>query len=265
MDMDVQFGTGRISGFLAQDKFALGPVVVQDQTFGQITEEEGDVFMMGKFDGILGLSFPQLSVAGYTPVFDNVMKQGLLETQSFSFYYGDKSKSDSAIVLGDPPHDLYTGNIQWVKVSKQMYWECVLKDILLDGVSQHVCDDAPCKVVADTGTSLLTGPSSGVGALIDAIPVSESCEDLDHLPVLTYVLADEDGEYHFDLEPSFYVVRSEEDDDGDSEYCKPGFMALDVPSPRGPLWILGDVFMRKWYTVFSRGEPAKLGFATAKQ
>lgn len=268
MDMDVQFGTGSISGSLAEDTFALGPVRVLHQTFGMITSEDGEVFNTGKFDGILGLSFPALSASDYTPVFDNIMAQHLLTQNMFSFFYTRLPEQGSAIEFGVPSHDMYNGDMVFVEVSKPLYWELKLKDITIGDQAQNVCPDGPCKIVVDTGTSLLTGPSSHITNLLNNIGVSKDCSDFSSLPTLTYTLVDSKGEHAFTVEPEFYVVQSDGTDEvGAPKYCKPGFMALDVPPDRGPLWILGDIFMQKYFTVFSRGSaemPPAVGFAVAK-
>merc|ERR1712078_721662 len=68
----IKYGSGAMTGFMSEDKVALGGITVPDQAFAEAVKEPGMAFIVAKFDGILGMGFPSIAVDGAAPVFTNM-------------------------------------------------------------------------------------------------------------------------------------------------------------------------------------------------
>jgi len=152
-------------------------------------------------------------------------------------------------------------------VNQLHYWalelvEFRIGDVILGG-SRHKSSNLK-KLIVDSGTTYFTTPSELQDTVRSHMPEA-SCANVENYSPLTYVLRGVDGEtFELIVTQETYMIGSANDEGS----CRPAFMALDVNEKYGPALILGEVFMRHFFTVFSRGdgseEQAKIGFAAAK-
>lgn len=251
---DIMYGSGPVSGFQSIDSLDMGGIIVENQMFAEVTDATGlgAAYKLGKFDGILGMAFPILSVNSVPTPFENIVDQGLVDQGIFSFYLSNCRADDGELLLGDINPEHYTGDITYVDLDQETYWHIVLDDVQVSGESFI---DGKHKAIVDSGTSILTGPPDEVAKIAASIGAKEFINgeylvDCNYdLPDVSFVIAGNT----YTLSPQDYLIP-------DGDICLFGMMALQIPPPTGPLWILGDVFMRKYYTVwdFSNG---KIGFA----
>ncbi|XP_066362964.1 aspartic proteinase-like [Miscanthus floridulus] len=357
----ITYGSGSIAGFFSYDDVLVGDLTVKSQKFIETTRESSITFIIGKFDGILGLGYPDISVGKAPPIWQSMQEQNLLAEDVFSFWLNRNTEEESGgeLVFGGVDPDHFKGNHTYVPVSSKGYWQFNMGDLLIDGQSTGFCAKG-CAAIVDSGTSLLAGPTTIIAQVNEAIgaagiisqeckevvsqygemilellvaqtspervcsqvglcmfdgaqSVSEgiesvvgkenlgsdvmcsacemavvwienqlrenktkelilqyanqlcerlpspsgestvSCEDISTMPNLAFTIANKT----FTLTPDQYIVKLEQ---GGQTVCISGFMAYDVPPPRGPLWILGDVFMGAYHTVFDFGND-RIGFA----
>ncbi|XP_075740734.1 cathepsin D-like [Rhipicephalus microplus] len=262
--IEIEYGSGSVKGELSSDTFGLGNVKVKGQTFAEITEEDGESFAAGKFDGVLGLGYPQMAVLNVPPVFDLMLDQGVAEKPVFSFYLDRNAEDPSGgeVLFGGIDEAHYKGDITYVPVTKKAYWQFNMDGISLSDKATF-CKKG-CQAIADTGTSLLTGPSVDVKKINRIIGAKEAspgqylvdCEALPSLPKVTFHLSKKE----FVLSADDYILKVKQQG---KTFCMSGFTPMDFPPETGPLWILGDMFIGRYYTIFDRGND-RVGFAEAR-
>jgi len=259
----IQYGSGSLTGVTSQDTVTVGGVTVPGVLFAEAIKEPGIAFVAAHFDGILGFGYPEISVNGMPPFFQAALASGAIKEPKFAFSLAKDASAASGgeLTLGGVDSTKYTGEFTYTPVTIKGYWQFGVSKVSVGGADFA----SDIKAIADTGTSLLALPTAQITALVKQLPGTikvpgaqeweVECGKIDQFPTLSFTI----GGKEFELEGSDYVLKITQS--GVTE-CLLGLTGLDVPAPRGPLWILGDVFLRKYYTVFDYGNN-QLGFATA--
>uniref|UniRef100_A0A8B9CYV5 pepsin A n=1 Tax=Anser brachyrhynchus TaxID=132585 RepID=A0A8B9CYV5_9AVES len=244
--ISIQYGTGSVAGVLAYDT-----VHVSNQAIGLSKKEPGSFLTHHTFDGILGLAFPSIASSGTVPIFDNMMSQGLVDKDLFSIYLSSESRTGSFVMLGGMDSSCFSGRLRWIPLSAETYWQIAVDRIIMR--SRVVACPRGCQAVIDSGTMLLAGPLRDVAAIQRHIGASEytSGQVRKSLPDVVFVI----GGTKFPVPAKTYIQQIY------LGYCKSGFESIAIPAE---LWILGEVFLRQYYSVFDRAH-RRVGLAPAVQ
>jgi saccharopepsin len=258
---EIHYGTGSLEGIISNDVLGVGDIVVKSQDFGESVKEPGLTFAFGKFDGIFGLAYDRISVKGVVPPFYNMVNDHLLDEPVFSFWLNDAKNEVGGVggelVFGGVDQSRFNGNIHWAPVRRKGYWEVELEKVVFDGEEVEMEDTG---AAIDTGTSLLAVPTMVADLINKQIGAKKNfagqyiieCDKVPNLPDFSLQF---NGKL-FTLTGYDYILEVQ-------SQCISAFMGLDIPEPLGPIWIIGDAFLRKFYTIYDLGKN-RVGFANSK-
>ncbi|KAJ2936937.1 hypothetical protein H1R20_g173, partial [Candolleomyces eurysporus] len=257
-EFSIQYGSGSMEGFVSNDVLTIGDITIRNQDFAEATKEPGLAFAFGKFDGILGLAYDRISVNHITPPFYNMINQKLLDSPVFSFRIGSSEEDGGEAIFGGIDHEAYRGKLHYVPVRRKAYWEVELEKVTF-GDDELELENTGAAI--DTGTSLIALPTDIAEMLNTQIGAKKSwngqyqidCNKVPSLPELAFHF----GGKPFPLKGSDYILNVQ-------GTCISAFQGMDINLPDGSsIWIVGDAFLRKYYTVYDLGNDA-VGFADAR-
>jgi len=189
-----------------------------------------------------------------------MISQKVVQSGEFGFYLSPNDNETGSILnLGGTDPTYYTGQVQkhdiFLWFLGVQWYTILIEGFDVGGSSVGGCIPF-CRAIVDTGTSLLVGPSDSADEIINAIgTVNPDCSNVAGLPSFQMNMF---GGYTYPLTPQQYVIMLP--DNNGVMTCQ-----LAIVGSKGlPFWILGDVFIRGYYTVFDQAN-YQIGFATVKQ
>ncbi|CAH8848739.1 unnamed protein product [Trichobilharzia szidati] len=250
-EFNISYLSGSYSGYWSMDTMQINSLVIHNQPFAEVTNVFSDDFFGSKFDGIVGMSRRIVSRYGNLPFFPNILSQSKDMDPVFSFYLNrENGHVGGEMVIGGVNPEYFIGDFENLPVVSENSWSVIIKSMKIAGADFCL---GTCVGIIDTGTSLILGHSRVVDAINDYLGArlsdhgeySFDCSHIHMLPAIKFVFR----KRTYVLDPKDYVVKEENWLYTD---CTSPFVSSDELPPG--YWVLGDVFMSKFYTVFDFGE-----------
>ncbi|KAG9413706.1 hypothetical protein AC1031_012931 [Aphanomyces cochlioides] len=252
--LTIGYGSGASRGVRAKDTISVGGIEASQVAFGVIDYEDAGMQNI-QSDGLMGLAFELLADISHPPPFVALVQQNPQLAPQFSFYLTPEPNADgSEVIFGGYNESRMVGS-QWLAIDVLpqygywTYWRVQLHSLII-GDEWRVCD-GNCVAFVDTGNSLIGVPSIVYEDLMQTI-VDETagCQcgiALDGLIVCTKCSAASFPDLRFGLGGHAFFTLS----GADYTLCGGGTCWILLQSSAlDNMWTLGDVFLKKYYSLF---------------
>ncbi|KAF8959107.1 hypothetical protein BGZ46_001823 [Entomortierella lignicola] len=256
----ISYGDGSsASGILGSDIVSVGGISVR-QTIGLATKESSQ-FGSSPEDGLFGLGFNTIeSVSGVKTFLDNAIAAGVLAQPVVSAFLPSVRRNGGvggSYLFGGIDSTKYSGSLTYVPVTTKGYWQILVQDASFNGVSLKQTSQG----IVDTGTTLIIVGDAAAKAIHAKIP--GSVNDPNNGWLVPCSVTSSTANVGFKLGGTTFNVPVADlayEDLGDgSGNCFSG-----VQGGQDGLWILGDVFIKNNYCVFSQTSSPSIGIAPLK-
>ncbi|CAD6572670.1 MAG: hypothetical protein TREMPRED_000600 [Tremellales sp. Tagirdzhanova-0007] len=258
----VEYGSGSVSGVLAKENVNIANTVVPGQYFGAVNSESDD-FQSNPNSGVIGMAFSSISSSGKPTYFENLISNKAVAAPYFGVHLARRQASGSQLCIGCYDSSKFTGSINWVPVVSQSYWSVSMTGMSANGNKQNALSSSLIGAI-DTGTTLIYVPSSVADSFYAQIPGSSQADQFGQ------------GFYQFPCRTSYAVTISFNSKvftiaaadfnlgrtSSGSSMCVGGVLAVGDGFPNN-LAIVGDAFLKSWYSVYDYSNGVRVGFASS--
>jgi hypothetical protein len=259
----IQYVSGTVKGLTSHDTLKLAGLTITNQRFGEITDaSKFPKFATDNFDGVMGMSFPDCTDKVLS-VLENIKKQNLLPNGDviFSFYFSNNSQDASELQIGGMNTARFSGDLAWVSLYETSGWILTMNDFTINGMSM-VDNDVGVSVIIDSGTDVMVVPTPVMDRIMSAyhatIQTDSGLYEVDCNGMDTM------SDISIQIDSHAYTLTCYDFVKVTGDVCTLLIIPLggDPAPEQSPPWIIGTVFMRKYYTVFDVSNK-RIGFALA--
>ncbi|CAK1355582.1 Aspartic protease [Cercospora beticola] len=282
----VTYGSGEVAGENYFDSVTVAGLTATHQNIISLTQAQG--FSGTGSDSLMGMAFQSIANSKQPPFFFSLINQGKVSPTEFSFYLGRQKSGtaqNSELTLGGRDSSKYKGVFTQVPVTSQTYWQ-----VKIDGASVG-SNAAPGttsgQAAIDTGTTLIIAPYLAAISIFSQIPGSIPLPLGAGIVGFAYPCASKPqvnlqfAGKKFAVNPLDFNFGTLSEDFGIqlgndtlsgllggliNSYCVAGIAGADLnPTSTENFWVVGDTFLKNWYSTFQYVNPQKayVNFAKA--